>query len=957
LRSVRAWLVLLAASLTAASSVPTEGPVLFPNPVFSSGKRSQNIVSGDFDGDGKADLAVANLLGDDGISLLIGSADGLFKAAASPLPYSRSTYVATGDLNNDGRLDIVSGSQGFIEVLLGRGDGTFTPPSYIRAGSLMAPVLLADLNGDGNQDVVSGDMYGSNMYIFYGHGDGTLTQPDLIAIGTARSIAVGDFNGDGRKDLAVASAYFSGGGNGGSVQLLLARPDHYFSLESPLLSGTPYVAIAASDLNDDGRDDLAVGSAGFGVTSPGSLQILLSQPDGSFAAPATLLTQPFGVHVAGFADLNADGRPDLVALGDGIWTYFGAGGGVFGSPVHGYFVGSGPDSFTIGDWNGDGQQDIAIANDSTSSEPVPPSVVSVLMGGADGRFIAPARYPVVVGPTAGAAGDLNGDGFPDIAVVSGNQLSILVNGGDGTFETQRRYPNPGGSSPIAIVLVDLNRDHSLDIVTADFSSTSISVLLNAGDATFTPGGSFPFGETPWALAAGDFDQDGNNDVVEVDIGLASGGVTVFHGHGDGTFDQALRVVTGGQPLSAAVADLNRDGQPDLVVSNLGDPYVGNGGVLVLLGRGDGTFGAPALYQDGSYSTPVGPVVIADFNYDGKNDLAAVTYDQTGRLLVFRGIGDGTFLAPLSIDVMAGPTALAGGDFNSDGIIDLAADGLVLLGQGTGAFVPNIRYELSPRIAADFNGDFNDDLATTGVDILFNQSPPRATDKDADGDRIPDATDPCTDSDKDLYGDPGFAANRCPTDNCPLVPNPSQTDSDGDGIGDACDNCPGVPNPQQRDGDGDGWGDLCDLCPSSFDPDQADADGDGVGDLCDNCADASNPWQEDCDEDGIGDVCDRSDPGIVALQIVSQSPLRKGSGTVTWRTHCELFLNGFNVLVSDNKDKYRRLNDSPLPCQGCVDGRDYNYSFYVPKHKSGRGVFLQVLTQSGDTFLVGPADRR
>jgi CSLREA domain-containing protein len=156
--------------------------------------------------------------------------------------------------------------------------------------------------------------------------------------------------------------------------------------------------------------------------------------------------------------------------------------------------------------------------------------------------------------------------------------------------------------------------------------------------------------------------------------------------------------------------------------------------------------------------------------------------------------------------------------------------------------------------------------------------PNAGQEDSDGDLTGDACDPCTDTDGDGFGNPGFSPNTCPLDNCPHVYNPDQADADGDADGDACDNCTAVANPGQEDADGDGTGDACDPCtdtdgdgkgnpgfsantcaadncPTVPNPDQADSDGDGLGDACDNCVDPNAGGQMDSDGDGVGDLCD------------------------------------------------------------------------------------------------------
>src|SRR5262249_4969231 len=154
--------------------------------------------------------------------------------------------------------------------------------------------------------------------------------------------------------------------------------------------------------------------------------------------------------------------------------------------------------------------------------------------------------------------------------------------------------------------------------------------------------------------------------------------------------------------------------------------------------------------------------------------------------------------------------------------------------------------------ADFNHDNRPDMAVANscsrdVSVLLNINP--APDHDRDG--VPDADDPCTDVDGDGYGDPGYPANTCPTDNCPRVANPGQADADADGLGGASNLCPDTYDPAQKDDDHDGLGDACDTCIDS-DRDGLGLPG-GAGSTCppDNCPYRNNPDQADVDGDGIG----------------------------------------------------------------------------------------------------------
>jgi hypothetical protein len=317
-------------------------------------------------------------------------------------------------------------------------------------------------------------------------------------------------------------------------------------------------------------------------------------------------------------------------------------------------------TIAVADLDEDDRPDVAVTNFWSGT-------VGVLLGNGDGTFRPPVTYsPGGTNPSAIAIADVSGDGHPDLVVgIWSGGVAVLIGTGDGTFQPAVTHAT-GGVQVSDVAIADVNLDGKMDLIVANYGSV-IGTLLGNGDGTFRPAVVQAAGVSPFSVAVADVNGDGNPDVLAA--GGFSGGVGLLFGNGDGSFRLGATYNWGAAwAQSVAVADLNGDHTADVVVANCGNAGCERGVAAVLLGNGDGTFGVAAEYDSGGQGA--NGIAIADVNGDGHPDLLVANWlsNAAGVLL---GHGDGTFETARSYGSGGFyPMSIVGADVNGDAAPDL-----------------------------------------------------------------------------------------------------------------------------------------------------------------------------------------------------------------------------------------------------------------------------------------------
>jgi hypothetical protein len=787
------------------------GDGTFSSPiVLPVGESPQSIVAGDFLNNGITDIAVADVNSNE-VSVLLGRGDGTFLPALEYPVGDEPVALAAADLTGHGYTDLITAnrSSGNLTILWGLGGGDFSTQTVDYGGHAPTALAVGDFNGDGRFDIAVADEEDDQVVVLLGQGGGTFAAPVSFDVGEAPDfletfaspayptglalaaassdspdavglvigpdgmlltrvtiplgappigIAVGDFTGEGRPDVAFLSS--------SSSQVLVELGTGNLQVTAPELTAPfPEAAPVVVDWTDDGVPDV------FELNEQGQLLLRLGQPGspGQFESPQ-IIGQDLGVRFIDIAAVTTRYGPALAALQQGapvVWLFTpGQGPGAsiaaqsIAVPGASLLV-----SITAGDLDDDGLDDLVLVDRGNDQ--------LILLYQNPNATFSEDGPPLAVGyaPSEVAIADLNSDGWADLMVSNtySGDLSVFYGGPGRQFSPEVLLPAGLGASvlvsqdgnlvpqtddePIGVTTGVFDDSGLTDVVSVQSGSDRISLLDGTPDgglANPSLATSYSTGGDPTQVVAAPLTADGLTDLIVLNQG--SQNISIFLNNGKGGFITMPAVDAGNDPTGIAVCDIN--GMPDLLVSN------GQGDLLIIMGNGNGTFqpyeradprvslavagfnsngqpefvlsntsidqlsidyGATQSFVQGRSQglRAPGEVAVADLNGTGNSDIIVVNQGAND-ILVYLGLGGNKFAAPLTFYTGTDPVGLTVADLTGTGVPDLIVanagsnDLSVFIGVGQGA-----DWELEPRPLLQV-GD--DPVSTTVADVDGNGNP-------------------------------------------------------------------------------------------------------------------------------------------------------------------------------------------------------------------------------------------